>query len=760
MLLPVYPASGLTAQATQVDFALHTLGWKAFQDLAIAVAAEVLGRPVETFLSGKDGGRDGAFLGSWPGGGNNLTAKSTIQCKFVGKAGATLALRGVASELGKVSSLASRGLANDYILLTNAGVSGEGAAEISAAFERAGATSARVFGREWLTQEILSSPKLRMMVPRLYGLGDLSQIMDQRAYLQARYILSAMGDDLSSFVTTAAHRQSVEAIRRHRFVLLLGDPASGKSTIGASLALGALDDGAIGTVRLSTGEVFERHWNPNEPNQFFWIDDAFGETQYQRARVDGWNSRLKLIRAAVKAGARVLMTSRTYIWNAAQRDLKLSEFPLLANSQVIIDVHDLSDVERAQILYNHVRRGDHPSARRKELKPFLPAIASNPHFLPETARRLGSTFFTGALDLQEDAINSFVGEPLEFLKDVLRTLSEADRAAVALIFLSGPMGVASPIMSTAELEAVCRLSGIGVAEVARAMEALRGSLTLLLETPTGLRWIFKHPTIADAYAELIAASPEMVELYIRGAKVDKILSEVVCGTVQLPGASVHVPHSLYEVLLDRLTIKGLLHGQVLRFAAHRGDPIFLARLVERTPDLSKIPSRIGSEMRWSAELDFLAKLQANGFLPESIRLSTVDCVSRLTLTWADIAAFHDNEVRALFTQTEFAELERRFKAEIVEKSGQNPEVWESRFVTDDRRRLLTELKYAILGYAKLHLEDTHLQDLTHEAVDTIHSYIQTIEMHEDDDYVAPSTDFLPAVQPSDQLVSLFDDVDD
>ncbi len=62
MTMPSRAPSRSTAQATEVDFALHTLGWKAFQDLAIAVAAEVLGRPVEIFLSARDGGRDGAFL--------------------------------------------------------------------------------------------------------------------------------------------------------------------------------------------------------------------------------------------------------------------------------------------------------------------------------------------------------------------------------------------------------------------------------------------------------------------------------------------------------------------------------------------------------------------------------------------------------------------------------------------------------------------------------------------------------------------------
>jgi len=57
---------------------LTKLGWKAFQDLASAVAAEMLQRPVQTFLGSKDGGRDGAFLGSLQGGADG-PMKSTIE---------------------------------------------------------------------------------------------------------------------------------------------------------------------------------------------------------------------------------------------------------------------------------------------------------------------------------------------------------------------------------------------------------------------------------------------------------------------------------------------------------------------------------------------------------------------------------------------------------------------------------------------------------------------------------------------------------
>jgi hypothetical protein len=73
------------------------------------------------------------------------------------------------SELAKVPPLAKRGLAHDYIIMTNAGVSGEADASICKAFEAAGAKQCRVFGRDWIIAQLRERARLRMMVPRVYG---------------------------------------------------------------------------------------------------------------------------------------------------------------------------------------------------------------------------------------------------------------------------------------------------------------------------------------------------------------------------------------------------------------------------------------------------------------------------------------------------------------------------------------------------------------------------------------------------------------
>jgi hypothetical protein len=88
----------------------------------------------------------------------------------------------LSDELDKARALAAKGLAADYIILTNHPVTGAGELQIKAAFQAVGVGRCRVFGYDWIVRQIRSSPRLRMMAPRLYGLGDLRDLLDVRAY--------------------------------------------------------------------------------------------------------------------------------------------------------------------------------------------------------------------------------------------------------------------------------------------------------------------------------------------------------------------------------------------------------------------------------------------------------------------------------------------------------------------------------------------------------------------------------------------------
>lgn len=702
-----------------MSYDLTQLGWKAFQDLACAVTAEILKRPVQTFLGSNDGGRDGAFLGTWNGDGGE-TAKSTIQCKFIGKPGANLTLAALQEELPKATTLAKQGLAEDYVILTNAGVSGEADAQICKAFEAVGVKTCRVLGGSWIVQQLAENTKLRMLVPRVYGIGDLSHIIAGHGYKQAKAILDSLGSDLSCFVPTDAYRQALKALHEHGFVILLGDPASGKSTIAAILTLGALDDGCLGALKINAPDQMSL-WHPGE-RQFLWVDDAFGPNQFDVTRMSRWNAELGALRAAVEGGARIVFTSRNYIWEAARPYLKTSAFPPLRESQVVVNVHALSEDERAQMLYNHVRRAQ-PQKIRKRLKAFLPAVASNKAFIPETARRLGDPLFTAKIAFTAERFTRLVERPVEFLTEVLEQLDDASRAAIALIFLSSQTGVPSPIQASPALKMVMRLMGVQHADVARAMQHLNDSLTRLDSREDGNRWVFRHPTVTDAFASIVATSPELVELYVHGAKLDRLVREAVCRPQSAATDRLRIPPQLYAPLVARLKSCPLDEG-LESFLGGRCEKAFLEMVLETRPDIFEWASKVSAIGASVSGTLLLAAMASWELLPEENRLRLVKDISDHSIQWLDAKPLKDEILQQIFKKAEFADYAERFRKEwlsdpasVFSDLGRFSSDDEAGMYTDFRENLRIAQRYFEIddddeAFAELYAElDAHIREL-------------------------------------------------
>ncbi|GAD60049.1 hypothetical protein MBEBAB_2299 [Brevundimonas abyssalis TAR-001] len=737
----------------EVSYDLSQLGWKAFQDVAAAIAAEVLKRPVQTFLESKDGGRDAAFLGRWDGP-DGTVEKSTIQCKFLGKPGANLTLTNLKAELPKAKKLAADGLADDYVVLTNAGVSGEVDAQICAAFEAVGVKTCRVFGGTWIVQQLTDNPKLRMLVPRVYGIGDLSHIITGHGYKQAKAILDSMGSDLSCFVPTDAYRSAVQALREHGFVILLGDPASGKSTIAAILALGAIDDGCLGALKINAPDQLNL-WHPGE-RQFLWVDDAFGPNHFDASRMSRWNAELGALKAAVEGGARVVFTSRNYIWEAARPHLKTSAFPLLKESQIVVNVHALSEQERAQMLYNHVRRIQ-PQAIRRLLKPHLSAIAANKAFLPETARRLGDPLFTKNLVISRERLIRLVEHPVEFLTEVLEQLDDASRAAIALIFLNSQTGVPSPISASPALETVTRLMGVQVAELARAMQHLNDSLTLLVSEDDGDRWIFRHPTVTDAFATIVGTSPELVELYVHGAKLDRLLREAACRPKAADDKRIRIPPPLYPVLLDRLKSCALDEG-LMSFLGARCERAFLVEVLKVRPDI----------LEWAAKADLaslglsgkllVAAMASWGLIAEDVRIGMVADVKKHSITWLDARPLKDKILHQIFKDDDFVEYTEAFRKEWL---SDIPNVFEEfgRYSSENEVGLYEEFKENLqIAQAYFEMENDSDFDQLYAQIDAHIEALEADQPEPDGSAWNPSS-MDKSTSLSDGDGAIFDDVD-
>ncbi len=721
-------------------YGLHSLGWKSFQDLCLTVTSEVLGQTVERFLDSHDGGRDGAFTGNWSSlGEEDLCGPFVIQCKFTCRANYNLKLSDLSDEISKARKLVDSGICRCYVIMTNRRISGSQNQKISEGLKAAGVKHVRIFDSKWITQQIRENKRLRMLVPQVYGLGDLSQILDDRAYEQAKVIIDHWRDDLAKVVLTDAYHRAAEAIDRHGFVLLIGEPACGKTTISSHLAMVACDQLYASILKIDNPQEVSTHWNPYERSQFFWIDDAFGVTQCDGILVSQWNYLLPKIQSMVRSGTRIVMTSRDYIYNRAKSQLKRSAFPPFSDSQVVIKVQELSIHEKEQILYNHIRLGNQSRSFRAAIKPFLQDVASNPQFIPETARRLGNRFFTRGLPINANGIGQFVERPEQMLQEVIEGLDDNCRAALALVFMRGGR-LNSPIeLNSSEEEAVGRLSNDRSGTLS-ALNDLRGSLTRFSSLGGVPVWQFRHPTVGDALAANLIQNPEHLGIFLQGSDTRRLMSEVTCGEVGLEKAIV-VPPSSFSLMTEKLrewrgnqssratsfsfsNAISALHG----FLANRCSKEFLSFYLDNDPELLGEVAQPRMLTEIVPEVKLATCLHKFGLLPERERRAFVAKVSDYAIWYADPGALRDQGIRSIFADNEYCDLVAGLRNELLPQLDVLRGEWESNFISDDYPDShMDSLLDFLDSLLSMFGEDKNIaEDIDHE-IASIHDWIQEKE---------------------------------
>lgn len=724
-------------QATEITYELHSLGWKAFQDLCITITSDIWGQTVQSFFDSHDGGRDVAFHGAWNSKqGESFHGAFTVQCKFTAKRDKTLTLSDLKDELAKAERLASRGLADNYILFTNARLTGVSEEKIKAAFEKTpGLKHFAAYGCERISQIIRNSPRLRMLVPRVYGLGDLSQILDERAYAQAGEILSSLGDDLSKFVITDAYTKSANALIKHGFVLLLGEPQCGKSTIAAALAVGALDEWGCSTIKVCDSNDFKTHWNPHEPKQFFWVDDAFGATQIDLSSTIGWNRVFPEMHAAIRKGAKILFTSRDYIYKAAKDSLKRSALPVMDESQVVINVQNITLQAREQILYNHIKLGTQPKEFKKEIKPYLSKTTSIPQLTPEIARRLGNPSFTQKLHISDWGLNYFVTHPEDLLREIIQTIDKESLSAIALVFMRGGV-LPSPIEPTPEENKAVSSIGGSNNGIRKAFTALNESLLIrTLENGSHI-YRFKHPTIRDAFASLVADDLELMDIYLTGSPLEKLFNEVSCGDVGIIGVKVIVPNNRYDVLITRIksldTSKWSNNYYLNNFLSRRCDSKFLESfIVSNQHFIQKL--KVNSPLYYSSDIDLIVRLFSFNLLPESERLRVTTAISDLAIDKPD-SGFLRESIRSLMTLDELSNLLNKIQKELIPNLDEKITQWQNEynresdyFSKDDPEEYFDKLKNTLEEYKNEFEEDETITEKIDYALKKTDSIVEALK---------------------------------
>lgn len=658
------------AQGQKMDFALHTIGWKSFQDLSAHICEVVFDCSVQLYREANDGGQDATFF--IPRNSDGPSFNATVQCKHVSTASQRLNYSDFTDEIPKIKKLVSNNEAHRYIFITNMGIDAPVASKIKQKLSELGVIEPFIWGKEKILHEIRASARLRALVPQVYGLGDLSVIIDTRAVEQTKVLLGHWLPKLKTYVSTSSHRASVRALEKHGVVLLLGNPSTGKSTIGAILSTIASEDCNHNVIQLSNPKDFLTHWNPYDRRSFFWFDDAFGANVPRDDFIQDWSIIFPKIQSAISLGNRFLFTSRRHIYRACEKILGIRNLDVFRSSEAIVEVGILNLEEKSQILYNHINFGGQSSQWKSQAKPFLENIVRVENFLPGIAERLGNPAFTKNLRPDSKSMLRFMDEPQEHLIGCIQELNPSMRAALILVFAF--QGVLPHAQHAHEaITAVVDATNVSYTEIVEALPALEGSFVRREKREGAYYWTYEHPTISDAVAKILDGQPQMLAALLRGAKIEKVLSDFVCQDAPKIPDAVIVPKELFSILVERIkhTPNELfLNKALFLFLANRADNEVFRKIVIHDPEILARQSYHHGSSWVDPKFETHARAAALGLLPDVCREETVRTLKESALNDFDLSFLESSRLVSLFNRTEIFSLGYKIRS-MMEKQIQN-----------------------------------------------------------------------------------------
>jgi hypothetical protein len=437
----------------------------------------------------------------------------------------------------------------------------------------------------------------------------------------------------------------------------------------------------------------------------------------------------------------------------------------------VIDVHDLSDLEKQQILYNHLKLGKQPAAFRSDIKPHLEYVAAHPRFIPETARRIADPLFTKDLYVGEYHLGQFVEKREQLLLEVIQGLDSNSKAALGLIYMRKDHLDSPVTLQGTEPQALERL-GSTLGECITALDALNGSLVTNMQMDDQPVWRFKHPTIGDAYATTLALSPDLLSIFLSGSSTDNLIAQVTCGNVGVEKAVV-VPKSLFPMMSvrlrefatsDKYKVQWLsswgARQTIYRFLASRCSKEFLALYLEQDQDILKRVSEPGQGLSFSPEVDLAVRLHGFGLLPEDNRKKFIATVSNFAIECDDVLALDDDGVRGVFTDSEFDELVETVRMVLLPKLADvRRNVQRNHDSSEPPDEHMQNILETFSTLKKRFSEDENAVKIIDRETDLANEWIAETEPPEPK--VSPR--ILGAVEPSEKKLgtrSIFDDIDD
>ena len=189
--------------------------------------------------------------------------------------------------------------------------------------------------------------------------GILEEISGNELFVDCDVLLDDIEEQQKFFVQTKAFDQALNALENRQILCIVGNPGVGKSITSKMLVL---HYAALGYQVRYTSDVTDlgslKRSISKDPNkrEIILLDDCFGQAYFEM-RSEQSTALVELIKYVKRRSNKVLiLNSRVTIFHEVQqRQQNLAQSLDRDDFKVfLLDINNLSDVEKAKILYNHL----------------------------------------------------------------------------------------------------------------------------------------------------------------------------------------------------------------------------------------------------------------------------------------------------------------------------------------------------------------------------------------------------------------------
>jgi hypothetical protein len=254
-----------------------------------------------------------------------------------------------------------------------------------------------------------------------------------------------------------------------------------------------------------------------------------------------------------------------------------------------------------------------------------------------------------------------------------------------------------------------------------------------------------------------------MDIYLLGTPVSRLLIEISCGDIELPGVKVKVPQDRYDSLILRVEEfhrgKHENHDAVNRFLSRRCDRAFLVKFLNRNPTFIQ-SLQVSSYFSYVSDVDVINRLDEFALLPEAERLRRVAAVRDLAVSTPD-AGFLDGRIISFLRPDEVEELLEHVRTNLIGDLDSCIDNWRGNFDGgQDPEEFFSELKAALEDYKRALGANPQAVSWIEDGLARIDDLVEELRSESPEE---PDSDYRYQTQglPADSggSRSIFDDVD-